>query len=723
MPAPIYAFPKLFKEMTSPADEFVAKAVEMREAGRIEESLIAARHATKVDPEEANAWWQLALAVLAKDGQGAAVPHLKKTVELAPGFAYGWYRLGFAFKKSGMTDEAVEAWERAIEEDPIRVDALKALADAYGEREYGGDADKLIEVLKTLELLDELTSIGQHQLGVAYYKNKDYHNAIKMFSKFAGPEQDHTAYFNMALCFESETMGQDADAVDAYRMALSIKDDYERAQKNLDSLLPRTQRLRQLALSAGNGLLPQDQWYAHYINPFELLNLTDIGNPFDLDAKDIQRAKKLLLQEIDVEDGKVEWVPGLTIDRSRAIKVVDEMTDTLVRYNHHLVFQCKPLRDFLSRGDIGHFVVDPDDSPLEFINELHTDEDILKLISSPFAAQFDLVFTKALEKRSSDVIECMLDGRRWVAPQDEDRCFEGAHRQIDRLLEPLRNASNLSEKSKPRVASINSILNQGDMGKIIGLLPMLFQQAQNEGASLIRSISIDTYNHHDDPDVAKEILLISRQFAKRSPSLQLKIKEDIETLDEKIKEAKKDEASITLRGESFSITREYVSFGKGKLKVGDVKTIRWGTVRSRTGTVETLTMTMIIGDWSTNLPEFNTTVHSNFEETKKLFGTLVDALFAYVMPHVMSAVRKQISDNQTTRYGAVVADSYGIKFTIPGWFGEKQEHCPWRRLRSEIDNGEVVITDSANPKAKVSLPLPNVDNAFILHMIIKNQQN
>ena len=709
--------------MTAPADEFVAKAVEMREAGRIDEALIAARHATKVDPNEANAWWQLALAVLAKDGQGAAVPHFKKTVELSPSFAYGWYRLGFAFKKSGMTDEAVDAWEKAIEEDPVRADALNALVDTYGEREYGGDADKLFEVLKTLELLDELTSTGQHQLGVAYYKNQDYHNAIKMFRKLAGAKKDHTAYFNMGLCFEVETMGQDADAVDAYRMALSIKDGYERAQRDLDLLLPRTQRLRALALSAGKGLLPQEQWFAHYINPFELLNLTEVGNPFDLDAKDIQKAKKLLLQEIDLEDGRVEWVPGLTIDRSRAIKVVDEMTDTLVRYNHHLVFLWKPLCDFLSRGDISHFVVDPYVSPLEILNEIHTDGDVLTWVSRPFAAQFDLVFTKALEKRNADVIECMLDGRRWVSPQDEDRCFEGAHRQIDRLLDPLRRARNLSEKSKPGVASINSILNQGNMGKIIGLLPMLFQQVQNEGANLIRSISIDAYNHHDDPDVAKEIILISNQFAKRSPSLQLKIKEDIQTLDEKIKEAKKDEAFLTVRGENFSITREFVSFGKGKLKVGDVKTIRWGTVRSRTGTVETLTMTMIIGDWSTNLPELSTTVHGNFEENKKLFGELVDALFAYVIPHVMSAVRKQISDNQTTRYGAVVADSYGIKFTIPGWFGDKQEHCPWRRLRSELDNGEVVIIDSANPKAKVSLPLPAVDNAYILHMIIKNQQN
>lgn len=709
--------------MTSPADEFVAKAVELREAGRIDEALIAARHATKVDPEQANAWWQLALAVLAKDGQGAAVPHLKKTVELAPSFAYGWYRLGFAFKKSGMTDEAVEAWERAVEEDPIRVDALKALADVYNEREYVRDGDKLIEVLKTLDSLNELTSSGQHQLGVAYFKKRSYHDAIKMFSKFAGPEMDHTAYFNMALCYESDLMDQDADAADAYRMALKINQDYERALKNLDLLLPRTQRLRPLALSAGKNLLAQDQWYVHYINPFELLGLTEVDNPFELEAKDIQKAKKLLLQEIDLEEGKVEWIPGLTIDRSRAIKIVDEMNDELIRYNHHLIYQWKPLCDFLSRGDIGFFTVDPHESPLDFLTEIHTDEETLKWLSPTFAAQFDLVFTKALERRSIDVIKCMLAGRRWVVPQDEDRCFDGAQRQIERLLEPLREANKLSERSKPSVRSINSILTQGNAGAIIGMLPLGLQKFQNEAATLIRSISIDAYNHHDDPDLAKEILQISRQFAKRSPSMQSRINDDLATLEEKIREAKKDEAFISLRGETFSITRDHVSFGKGKMKVSDVKTVRWGTVRSRQGTVETLTMSMVIGDWSSNLPEFETTAYTNFEESKKLFGKLVDAMFAYVIGHVMAAVRNQIAENQTTRYGAAVADRYGMKFTIPGWFGSKEVHCPWSRLRSEIDNGEVVITDSSNPKAKVSLPLPEIDNAFIIHMIIKGQQS
>ena len=57
--------------MSSPADDLIKKAVEMREAGRIDEAIIAARRATTVAPEDANSWWQLGLAVVEKDGAAA----------------------------------------------------------------------------------------------------------------------------------------------------------------------------------------------------------------------------------------------------------------------------------------------------------------------------------------------------------------------------------------------------------------------------------------------------------------------------------------------------------------------------------------------------------------------------------------------------------------------------------------------------------------------------
>jgi hypothetical protein len=60
-------------------------------------------------------------------------------------------------------------------------------------------------------------------------------------------------------------------------------------------------------------------------------------------------------------------------------------------------------------------------------------------------------------------------------------------------------------------------------------------------------------------------------------------------------------------------------------------------------------------------------------------------------------------------------------FIIEGWFSNKQEISPWSRLKSEINNGEVVITDVSKSKCKISLPLATTDNAIALHLMINNQ--
>ena len=107
--------------MTSAADDLVKKAVELREAGRIDEAIIAARRATSIDPDDANTWWQLGLAIFEKDGAAAAIGHFKKTVELAEGFAYGWHRLGAAYKKTGAVRAKSEVIRLVLIEAAARI--------------------------------------------------------------------------------------------------------------------------------------------------------------------------------------------------------------------------------------------------------------------------------------------------------------------------------------------------------------------------------------------------------------------------------------------------------------------------------------------------------------------------------------------------------------------------------------------------------------------------
>lgn len=337
--------------MSSPADDFIKKAVEHRENDRVDEAIIAARRATTLDSENANSWWQLALSVNDKDGWGAAFPHFKKTVELAPDFAYGWHQLGLAYRRTGQVDEAVSCWERAIELDEARVDSLNALLAAYREREKTGDEEKIFDVLKLIDAQGRLGTPQVNSLGIEYLKRKDHYKAIVYFRRFAAEDSGPIGLFNLGIAYSAPEIGQDADAIDAWRRALERDPDYDKAQSRIDALIKPLLDLKYKVQSFGKPLISDDQWYAHYINPYELLALDEV-DPWDLDVKQVQKAKKALIQEIELEDGRVDWMPGLKIDRSMALKIADELNDEWPRYWHYLVFETKPLLDFLSRGDL-----------------------------------------------------------------------------------------------------------------------------------------------------------------------------------------------------------------------------------------------------------------------------------------------------------------------------------------------------------------------------------
>ena len=85
---------------------------------------------------------------------------------------------------------------------------------------------------------------------------------------------------------------------------------HERFQKMLNSLLSRTLGLSNDIRARDVPVLTISEQYQNYINPIELLRLgeEDLDN---LGAKEIQRAKRRLLQEIELEDGVISWMGGV----------------------------------------------------------------------------------------------------------------------------------------------------------------------------------------------------------------------------------------------------------------------------------------------------------------------------------------------------------------------------------------------------------------------------
>lgn len=412
--------------MSQEIDDLIKKSTELREAGRLEESILSARRATSLDPESANAWWQLALSVSEKDGDLAALEHFKNTVELADGFGFGWHRLGNAYKKAAMLDEAVEAWETACLYDDDFEWTRYNLIDAYNSRDLASEKEKLLAQLVELETQGKLRKYDYHLLAIANHNKGDFLNAIPYYKKYLSQRfDDEYGYSNLSIAYSSQQVGQELDAADCCHLALLVRRDFENATKQLSVLGPKLEKLKANVRQYldNHTLIADNSWFENYVSPYELLQVEEDGETGELEIKEIQKAKKVLLQEIELEDGIVEWMPNLKIDRSRAIKLADELTDETLRYYHQQIYEYKPLLNFLSRGDFSLFLYDKDELPTGFLSVFVGDQEFARWLSEIFSKQYDTLFAAALLSKNIDVIEAILDGRRFVIPEYEDKCF------------------------------------------------------------------------------------------------------------------------------------------------------------------------------------------------------------------------------------------------------------------------------------------------------------
>jgi len=518
-------------------DELIEKSKDQRKRNRLDEALISARAAVDADQENAEAWWQLGLSRLALDDSEKALPALRMTVELAPNFAYGWCRLGKTLLELGNEQEAKSAFEKAIGLEEYEEDALLPLADIY-EKENNRSQDTLeIDTLQKIDEIDKLDSFMLNRLGNLYYRNSSYYEAIKYWRRNVSLYGSRASRFNIGLAYSKPSISQLADAIDTWRLTLKYYPDYEFPSQEIAKFLPgvidRNNKSRKIAET----ILSNDQWFSFYINPFKLINADDSLDIDDFDPKTIISLKSALLTEIDLEDGMVEWMSGLVIDKSKAISLCEELNDETKKEWHWAVFSYKPLLDFLHKGSYEHFFVDEFNSPLAIVDSLESDQDFCDWLSIPFSKQFDLVLTKTLDAITSspidnelNLLKCLLDGRRWVSIAYEDKCFENSRRAINELLVPLREISGISEEKAISLKEINYIIENKKIAGILNLLPVYFNDYRDEAVSLIHNIAINCSNL----TIAQSILELTNLFDYKSVSLDERLKQDFHFLKELI---------------------------------------------------------------------------------------------------------------------------------------------------------------------------------------------
>ena len=631
-------------------------------------------------------------------------------------------------------EEALRAFDRVLSFAPANIGALRGVATVLRRNDDPAYDDQEV---RNLELLDDLTDLSRSdlaRLGYLKYRTAAYFDAIEYWRRALtkGPPQAYLC-FNIGLAYNQKTVSQDADAVDMWRRALSIDPKYVRARRELDKVVPRLLDLATTVRGTGNTVLDLDQWYTTYLNPFELLDLEESTNPFGVDDRHIRKLKRALLHEIDLEDGHLPWLPGLTVERSRAITVLDELDHERLREHHALVFTNKRLLAFLSRGDHEHFLVDRDTSRLDLIDVIERDTDFREWLSSYFVSQYDRVLAMAIRRRNLPVIECLLDGRRWVLPSREDDCFKRARREVARLIEPITEARMQVGERKPSFFSVTKLLERSNVVRILNLLPTHFESEQSSAVEELRNFAVACFNSHRESTLSLQILELTRRFQFRSSRLNQLLKEDFGQIHDLIQQERRHEVHLKRGKSTWKIVRNGVSCDDLFISSTAVVGVTWGAHRVSKSGLTTMGYFVRFRDAIGRTVRFSWTAIDDwsdgsaspmgFERSQELFGHMVQASFEYVVPHVLERIQARMDRRESVKIGPYVFTTEGVGVIMRKWLFGRRRHVPWARVDVQVKRGVVTVTDRQQKRVLGSCNIHETENVMVLSGLAEKYGN
>jgi len=143
--------------------------------------------------------------------------------------AQEYYDTGLDFLGKKMYDEAIAAYQKAIELNPQYTNAYRYLGVAY--RKKGMNDEAISAYKKAIELNPQYTE-AHNELGIAYYNKKMYDEAISAYKKATETNPQYvSAYSNLGLAYRKK--GMNDEAIGAYKKAIEINPKYTLAHNGL----------------------------------------------------------------------------------------------------------------------------------------------------------------------------------------------------------------------------------------------------------------------------------------------------------------------------------------------------------------------------------------------------------------------------------------------------------------------------------------------------------
>lgn len=211
------------------ANAYYNMGIALQNQSKLEEAIEAYKKALASKPDYVDAYFTMGFALQKQHKLEEAIEAYNKAIAIKPYYAEAYYNMGTALKGQHKLEEAIKAYNKALAIKPDYVEAYNNMGVIFQEQ---GKLEKAIEVYnKALAIKPDFVD-AYYNMGNALLDKHNLEEAIEAYIKAISIKPAHSdAYTNMGKSFQDQ--GKLEEAKEAYNKALDIQSDNADAHHNL----------------------------------------------------------------------------------------------------------------------------------------------------------------------------------------------------------------------------------------------------------------------------------------------------------------------------------------------------------------------------------------------------------------------------------------------------------------------------------------------------------
>ena len=204
--------------------------------GQLNEAIAHYREALEIMPNVAEVQSNLGNALVREGNVAEAIVHLQKALQIDPAYAEAYNHMGSALMKEGQVSEAIGYYQKAVQLNTGYADAYNNLGVAFLRN---GQVDEAIAQYKKAVGINPGSAEMQYNLGNTLARKGNWTDAIDCYQAALGTERDSVkaAKVRNNLGAALERLGRADEALEQFRRALEINENYPEAHCNLGRML------------------------------------------------------------------------------------------------------------------------------------------------------------------------------------------------------------------------------------------------------------------------------------------------------------------------------------------------------------------------------------------------------------------------------------------------------------------------------------------------------